>query len=153
MPSFKRPLNWTGKARHPCNPTYHKVRDPQQKKTSINLKFSFYDSINLKSKRFNFQPSLMSSNTQWTKNEHEHLKSAKEKSRGPRFHKEGRMERRRVNSACATKFCHRHFVLKYVVIGEKKDFQEESGLFRDLFWSRSGPFVVICTKMQNCLKL
>ena len=57
-------------------------------------------------------------------------------------------------SACATKFCYRDFVLKYVVIGKKKkDFQEESGLFRDLFWSRSGPFVVICTKMQNCLKL
>ena len=58
----------------------------------------------------------------------------------------------RIYSAPDTEFCHRDFVLKYVVIGEKKDFQEESGLFRDLFWSRSGPFVAICTKMQNCLK-
>ena len=55
-------------------------------------------------------------------------------------------------SASKTKFCHLDFVLKYVVIGGEKDFQEESGLFRDLFWSRSGPFVAICTKMQNCLK-
>ena len=53
-------------------------------------------------------------------------------------------------SACATKFCHRDFVLKYVVIGGKKDFQEKSGLFRDLFWSRSGLFIAICNKMQNC---
>ena len=56
------------------------------------------------------------------------------------------------HSACDTKFCHRDFVLKYVVIGEKKDFQVESGLFRDLFWSRSGLFIAICTKIQNCLK-
>ena len=39
-------------------------------------------------------------------------------------------------SGCVTKFCHRDFVLKYVVIGEKRT-QVESGLFRDLFWSRS----------------
>ena len=38
---------------------------------------------------------------------------------------------------------------KYVVIGKKKDFQVESGLFRDLFWSRSGPFMAICTKMHK----
>ena len=57
-----------------------------------------------------------------------------------------------IYSACDTKFCHRDFVLKYVVIGEKKDFQVESGLFRDLFWSRSGLFIAICTKIQNCLK-
>ena len=30
------------------------------------------------------------------------------------------------DNACSTKFCHRNFVLKYVV-REKKDFQEESG--------------------------
>merc|ERR1719397_421185 len=55
-------------------------------------------------------------------------------------------------SACATKYCHRDFVLKYVVIGGKKDFWEESGLFRDLFWSRSGPFVAICTKMLKIMR-
>ena len=38
------------------------------------------------------------------------------------------------------------------VIGGKKDFPVESGLFRDLFWSRSGPFIAICTIVQNCLK-
>ena len=59
---------------------------------------------------------------------------------------------REFTSACDKKFCHRDFVLKYVVIGEKKDFQVESGLFRDLFWSRSGLFIAICTKIQNCLK-
>ena len=32
--------------------------------------------------------------------------------------------------------------------GTKKDFPEELGLFQDLFWSRSGPLVAICTKMQ-----
>ena len=44
----------------------------------------------------------------------------------------------RLYSDTDTKFWHRDFVLKYVVIGGKKDFQVESGLFRDLFWSRSG---------------
>ena len=37
--------------------------------------------------------------------------------------------------------------LKYVVIGGKKDFQVEWGLFLDLFWSRSGPCIAICTKI------
>ena len=64
------------------------------------------------------------------------------------FHNE-----KQVGSAFATKFCHQDFVLKYVVIGGKKDFQVESGLFRDLFWSRSGCFIAICTKMRNCLEL
>ena len=46
---------------------------------------------------------------------------------------------RQISSGCTTKFCRRDFVLKYVVIGEKKkNFQVESGLFRDLFRGTSG---------------
>ena len=41
-------------------------------------------------------------------------------------------------SAYLPKFCHRDFVLNYVAIGKKKDFQVESGLFRDLFRGISG---------------
>ena len=41
-------------------------------------------------------------------------------------------------SGCYTKFCDWDFVLKSVVMGEKKDFQVESGLFRDLFRRTSG---------------
>ena len=43
-----------------------------------------------------------------------------------------------IRSGCNTKFCDRDFVLKSVVMGEKKDFQVESGLFRDLFRRTSG---------------
>ena len=50
-----------------------------------------------------------------------------------------------VSSACTTKFCRRDLVLKYVVIGGKKDFQVESGLFRDLLWS----IRTSCRKHQN----
>ena len=57
-----------------------------------------------------------------------------------------------ISSACVTKFWYQDFVLKYVVEGGKKDFQVETGLFWDLFWSRSGAFIAIYTKMQNCLK-
>ena len=39
-----------------------------------------------------------------------------------------------------------------LVMGEKRDFQVELGLFRDLFWSRRGPFIDVFTRMQNCLK-
>ena len=37
-------------------------------------------------------------------------------------------------------------LLKYVVIGGKKAFRAESGLIRDLFWTRKGPFIVFNTK-------
>ena len=55
-------------------------------------------------------------------------------------------------SACTTQFCSRYFVLKYVVKRVKKDFQVESGLLRDLFWSRVGPFSLFAPKAgQRCL--
>ena len=63
-----------------------------------------------------------------------------------------------LSASMALRQCLRYKILPSGLCAEiccnrgKKDFQEESGLFRDLFWSRSGPFVAICTKMQNCLK-
>lgn len=43
-------------------------------------------------------------------------------------------------------------MLKYVVKRVKKDFQVESGLLRDLFWSRVGPFSLFAPKAgQRCL--
>ena len=50
-------------------------------------------------------------------------------------------------SACATKFCHWDFVLKYVVKGEKRTLNKghKSGLFRDHIWT----LVPIGTKSRN----
>ena len=55
--------------------------------------------------------------------------------------------------ACATKFYYQDFVLKYVAIGGKKDFQVESGLFRNLFWCRRDLLSLIVPKCKLLLKM
>ena len=88
----------------------------------------------------------------------------------------GSLLHREINicSGCVTKFCHRDFVLKYVVIGGKKDFQVESksgsptyfgkyswqsgnltsriGTCSEPILEQIGTFIVICTEMLNGLK-
>ena len=55
---------------------------------------------------------------------------------------------RQISSGCTTKFCRRDFVLKYVVIGEKKRTREFSGSIQGHFGT-SVVFFKICWKKLN----
>ena len=55
-------------------------------------------------------------------------------------------------SGCDTKFCHRDFVLKYVVIRGKKGLSGRIGTFLGPILEQIGTFIVICTEMLNGLK-